>query len=515
MPAGLRLTEGTQLQVSDIDSQRMLVRVRGGQGGQDRLVPMAPRVLALLRAYWPHARPRLWLFPARHQPTPLAPTSLPKPFTAVVRQSRIPNQASIHTRRHSEATHRLARGVSRRVSQEWLGHKSPRTTARYTPLTPPALDVVPATITALRADLSGGRRPVMPEMADVLWRSGREDLDRFGEHLLPSHRRALNAMVACRTAVLGGQLWQCEPCGQEPDVYHSCRNRSGPTGHRRETDVWLAERRQARLPVSYLHVVCTVPQELRASSRRQQQALDAILLRAAAQALMRLAMDPHDGGGLIGVLGGLHTWTRTLADHPHGHGLVPAGGGSADRTAWRPARTSSLVPVHALSQRVRGLFRALVGQERPDLTIPESVWTRGWVVSGNPPVPGPEQGLPYLGCYGHRIALPNRRMLALEDGHVGCRSQDSQDQRWKTMTLPAREFIRRLLPHVLPQGFPKVRDDGLWSPGHRPLRHHLQRWLAGREPDPPAASPDPETPPTDAWSPPRRAGQPCPHGGQG
>jgi integrase/recombinase XerD len=150
---GLRLREGTQLQVTDIDPQRMLVRVRQGKGGKDRFVPMAPRVLELLRAYWQYQRPRPWLFPARHPSAPLSPTSRQKTFTAVVRRSGLAKEASIHTLRHSYATHLLERGVALRVIQELLGHRSLRTTARYTHLTPPTWDIVHATITALMADL--------------------------------------------------------------------------------------------------------------------------------------------------------------------------------------------------------------------------------------------------------------------------------------------------------------------------------------------------------------------------
>src|SRR6266540_2716688 len=98
---GLRLTEGTHLQVADIDPQRMLVRVHQGKGGKDRFVPLAPRMLELLRAYWRRARPRPWVFPARHRAAPLSPTALQKTFTAVVRQSGIPKDASIHTLRHN------------------------------------------------------------------------------------------------------------------------------------------------------------------------------------------------------------------------------------------------------------------------------------------------------------------------------------------------------------------------------------------------------------------------------
>jgi hypothetical protein len=148
--------------------------------------------------------------------------------------------------------------------------------------------------------------------------------------------------------------------------------------------------------------------------RRHQQDLYDILLRAAAQSLMKLAADPHYVGGLIGVLCVLHTWTRTLAYHPHVHCLVPAGGVSADRTEWHSARTSYLVPVHALAKLFRGRFLALVHQERPDLTLPKSVRTKGWVVYCKPTVQDTEQVLTYLGRYIHRIALTNSRILSIE-----------------------------------------------------------------------------------------------------
>ena len=109
---GLRLREGTQLQISDIDPQRILVHFRQGKGGKDRVVPLAEPTLELLRVYWQRARPRPWLFPARDQRTPLPATTLQKTFTLVVRQSGLAKDASINTLRHSYATQLVARGIS-------------------------------------------------------------------------------------------------------------------------------------------------------------------------------------------------------------------------------------------------------------------------------------------------------------------------------------------------------------------------------------------------------------------
>jgi len=256
------------------------------------------------------------------------------------------------------------------------------------------------------------------------------------------------------------------------------------------------------------------PQALRPLVRSHQKDLYDLLLRAAAQALIKLAADPHDVGGVIGILGVLHTWTRALVYPPHVHGLVPVGGVSPDRTQGEPARQTYLMPVRALSKRFRGLFGALVHQDRPDLVLPESVWTTEWVVYCQPPVQGTEPVLHDVGRYVYRIALTNHRLLSLEDDQVCFRSQDSRPHRWQTMTLPALEFIRRLLQHVRPEGFHTVRYDGLWSPVHRPLLHQLQLWLTRPAPGPPPA-PEPHPPSPTTGSVPLRAGLLCPHCGQG
>jgi len=150
---GLRLSEGIHLQVADIDSKRMVVRVRAGKGGKDRDVPLPEKTLQHLRAYWVILRPRPWLFPARSGTEPLSDTSLQKTFKAALRQSGITKNASIHTLRHSFATSLLEKGIDLRLIQETLGHKSPQTTTIYTHLTQKTVARLHATINELMSEL--------------------------------------------------------------------------------------------------------------------------------------------------------------------------------------------------------------------------------------------------------------------------------------------------------------------------------------------------------------------------
>ncbi len=150
---GLRLSEGLRLKVQDIDSARMLLWVRNGKGGKDRCVPLPERLLELLRTYWKLRRPRHYLFPNRDGSEALSASSLQKTLKIVVHESGIKKDASIHTLRHSYATHLLERGVNLRVIQELLGHRSPQTTALYTHLTEKSFRTLAEAVNHLMADL--------------------------------------------------------------------------------------------------------------------------------------------------------------------------------------------------------------------------------------------------------------------------------------------------------------------------------------------------------------------------
>lgn len=313
----------------------------------------------------------------------------------------------------------------------------------------------------------------MPEVADIFRRYGSDYLQQFGDRLLPSHRRACRDILACRTALMGGHLFQCDKCAHELYSYHSCCNRSCPKCHN-NTQNWLDERRGELLPVPYFHVTFTLPHHFHDIAHAHQKTVYGILMKAAADSLIQLAADPHYVGATVGVMAVLHTWGRTLSYHLHVHCLVTAGGLSADRTTWLPARKNFLVPVKALSKIFRAIFLERLGQQLPHITIPYTARRSKWVVYSQPALAGTDKVLEYLGRYLQRIAITNRRILSLDDARITFRYKDTHDSQWKTMTLQAQEFIRRFLQHVLPKGFHKVRYFGLWAPSNRHLLHRLQ-----------------------------------------
>jgi len=329
----------------------------------------------------------------------------------------------------------------------------------------------------------------MPTVAAVVRRFAAAYRERAEPTLLPSHRRALRDVAACRTAALGGHVTQCDACGAEHYVYHSCRNRSCPTCYGAATADWLAAREAELLPVPYFHVVFTLPSELRDVVRSHQRILLHALMTTAAEALLTLARDPHYVGGTLGILAVLHTWTRALIYHPHVHCLVPGGAlvqlarapnAPGRALTWRPARGNFLVPVRALSVRFRARFLARLRRALPNVPVPPAVRQKPWVVYCKPTVQGSALVLRYLARYVHRVAISDARIQRITADGVTFSYQDAARQQWRTMTLPGVEFLRRFLQHVLPRGFHKVRYYGLWRPSAAPLRLALQEQLAAR-----------------------------------
>jgi len=317
---------------------------------------------------------------------------------------------------------------------------------------------------------------------------------KYRARLLPSHRRAVAAILSCRTPALGGQLYRCA-CGQEHYAYHSCNHRACPQcGHADATE-WLQRQRCRLLPVPYYLVTFTVPQQLRRLIRSNQKILYALLLTQSAAALQDVARDHKDLGAKLGLMAVLQTWTRDLRYHPHVHCVVPAGGLSPDELRWvTPKRENYFLPQAALATRLRTRLKQALQQDHPALwaQVPSPVWSLNWVADVQPVGSG-EPALKYLAAYVYRTAFSAERILADDGQHITFSYRDSKQSKTQFARLPIEAFLHCFLQHVLPTGFQRVRYFGWLAPA---AKARWQRILALLDYQPTApVSPPPLAPP--------------------
>jgi hypothetical protein len=317
------------------------------------------------------------------------------------------------------------------------------------------------------------------EVADIVRQHGDAFLARYGAILSGAQQRALRAIALCRTAALGGHITQCDHCGHEEQAYNSCRHRCCPKCHGAAQAAWLTAREHEVLETPYAHVIFTLPHALGPLALQNPRHLYGLLFRAVAQTLHDIAGDPKHLGAEIGGFAVLHTWGQQLLHHPHLHCVLPAGGLAPDGTQWLPCRPHFFLPVRVLSRRFRRLYLAgleqlyaqghltLTGRCRA-LAEPQpwqgylaTLRDQEWVVYAKEPIPDPRHVLKYLARYTHRVAISNHRLVALEDSQVTFRYKDyTHGHRLRTLTLDAVEFLRRLMLHVPPRGFHRLRHFG-------------------------------------------------------
>ena len=314
------------------------------------------------------------------------------------------------------------------------------------------------------------------ELADIFRRYGNSYRQKYSTRMPSTHLKAMRAIEHCRTEALGGQVYRCPDCEQVQYSYHSCRNRHCPKCQNENAQAWLEKQQALLLPMPYFLLTFTVPAEFNTVARRYQSSFYDLLFKTSAAATQQLAQDPRFIGGLIGMVGVLHTWGRNLAYHPHIHYLVPAGGLAPDGTTWLAAHRPFLLPVRALSRIFRGKLRDALRGTPYQKSIPSKVWQQEWVVHCEPVGSG-LGALKYLAPYIFRVAISNNRILKLENERVTFRYRDTDSGVEKRCTLEAEEFIHRFLQHVLPRGFVKVRYYGLFSPGKRKTLAALRQRL--------------------------------------
>jgi hypothetical protein len=320
----------------------------------------------------------------------------------------------------------------------------------------------------------------------------------------PVQSRVVRALVACRTAALGGHVDVCDACGHESVSYNSCRNRHCPKCQGAATAAWLDAQQQILLPVPYAHVVFTLPSELGPLALQNPRVVYGLLFRAVSQTLLEVAATPRHLGARIGFLAILHTWGQTLMHHPHVHCVVPAGGLATDGSGWVKCRPGFFLPVRVLSRLYRGKMLAhlcaaydkgrlrfhgdLQRLDRPAAfrALIAEVRSHEWVVYAKPPFGGAGAVLKYLARYTHRVAISNHRLISADEERVSFRWKDyRRGHRQQVMSLELAEFARRFLLHVLPRGFVKIRYYGYLAQSRRGRELPTCRKLLGMAPEAP------------------------------
>ena len=339
--------------------------------------------------------------------------------------------------------------------------------------------------------------------------------------------KVMSAIESCRTAALGGHVARCEKCSHTVIAYNSCRNRHCPKCQGAAAKEWLAAREAELLPVPYYHVVFTLPAAIADIAYQNKAVIYDLLFKASAETLITIAADPKHLGARVGVLSVLHTWGSALTHHSHVHMIVPGGGISLDATRWVACRPGFFLPVRVLSRLFRRLFLdklvaahqagqlQFFGNHAPLTDAQAFAAYLGplrdveWVVYSKRPFGGPKAVLAYLARYTHRVAISNSRLIALDDNGVTFKWKDYRIEgpdRYKVMTLATHEFIRRFLSHVLPTGFHRIRNYGLFANTSRADNIARARELLA-VPKPTSNSASPGS--TDASEPPTPE-HPCP-----
>jgi len=342
-------------------------------------------------------------------------------------------------------------------------------------------------------------RPAV-EVADIFRDHGVAWRHANRGHVSLCQLKVMSAIESCRTAALGGHVARCDDCAHTTIAYNSCRNRHCPKCQGAAAREWLAAREAELLPVPYFHVVFTLPSAIGDIAYQNKAVIYDLLFKASSQAMLTIAADPKHLGARIGITSVLHSWGSAMTHHPHVHMIVPGGGLSMDGSHWISCKPDFFLPVFVLAKLFRRLMLekllaayqagrlqflgslAYLADAKAFAAFLAPLRKKRWFVYAKRPFAGPKAVLAYLSRYTHRVAISNRRLIAVDEQSVTFTVKDYRVEgpgRYTTMTLAIGEFIRRFLSHVLPTGFHRIRHYGLFASGKRAETIAKARQLLG------------------------------------
>ncbi len=297
--------------------------------------------------------------------------------------------------------------------------------------------------------------------------------------------KTLDAIARCRTASLGGHVCSCTTCGHKRYFYNSCRNRHCPKCQAINREKWIVQREAELLPVTYFHMVFTLPEELRPLALKHPKEVYNALFSAAWNTVKTLSGDPKYLGAKPGMVAILHTWGQQLWLHPHVHCIVPSGGVTS-KGKWKNNRHKGkyLFPQKAMSKIYRAKFMAYL--RAAGVVIPQpvakAVFSKTWIVYAKRPFSSPATVIEYLARYTHKVAISNHRLISVDNKKVCFHYKDYRQAGIKKQTtMEASEFLRRFCQHILPKGFVRIRHYGILASKNKAKELNLAKTDLGLE----------------------------------
>lgn len=320
-------------------------------------------------------------------------------------------------------------------------------------------------------------------MAEVIERFAPAYWARYADRITLDQRRALQAILQCRTPALGGHRYACN-CGYAHYAFHSCNHRLCPRCGTADTQAWVTKQLGRLLPVPYYMVTFTLPDQLRMVLRTKREAME-LLMRCSAQALRELLADTHRNGfHRSGFFGVYQSWTQDMRFHPHVHYLVPAVGLDTQWRLKRPKDPKFFIYAEPIAKRLRTLLTNQLHQA--GLIHTALFWKlvkMDWNASVDHAGSG-DNAIKYLGQYIRRSVISDSRILAIEDDKVRIRTKNRTTQAYGSSLLDGVEFVRRFLQHAMPARFHRIRYYGFLHARGKATLEWLQLLLdAHRRPE--------------------------------
>ena len=301
--------------------------------------------------------------------------------------------------------------------------------------------------------------------------------------------KAAHSVMNCKTGKCGYNISTCQDCGYTDFHANSCRNRNCPNCQAVLKEIWIYNRRSEVIDTPYFHVVFTIPAELNGLVYANQKLLYSLLHRCSAETLLELSKNPKYLGATPGIIQVLHTWGQALNFHPHIHCIISGGGLTKD---WKLKKCGShfFIPAKVLASKFRGKFLSYLQEYYKDgrlcfsdsckhlqnryvwNELRDSLYRKQWCPNIKETFNGFGNAIEYLGRYTHRIAITNTRILNVNETNVTFSAKDYKNGGVKEVTISNAEFVHRIMMHVLPFGFQKIRYYGFLN--NRSKKTNLQ-----------------------------------------